>query len=153
MARSSIKSLSTTNKILLGLLIMWISFSFFTIFFNAIKTLTEEKQWLFLSSEQKKEKIFGDIYLFFAFINKNTPAHTNIILYPHTEELFYFGIYNLYPKKIATARDYSELTSLSKETQYEYIATYNKEVFIPHFKKITSFSTIAKNFGILYKRV
>jgi len=146
------KHLSPQNLIFLLILLLWALLSFFSLFYNGAKAISDGRQWIPLAESQKKYIIFGDMYSFFVFVQDNTPKNARIILYPHTEEMFYRGIYELYPRIAATAKNYSELNNLAQTGKYDYIATFNVAVNIDNFQQIASLSGKQQNFGIVYKR-
>lgn len=131
----------------------WIILTLFSLAYNVINGFVDAKNWLPLSDSEKKYKLFGDMYVFFAFVKQHTPASTSILLYPHTEEIFYRGIYDLYPRVIYTAKDIHELKDTIKKKPTLYIATYDTSISLDGYEKIASFSgKKSTNFGILYKR-
>lgn len=139
------------QTIIIYTLLIWVTIALFSTIYNLAKAYSDAKTWLPLSDLQKKHLIFGDLYNFFIFLNMKTQSRVSILLYPHTEELFYRGVYDMYPRIITTATTFQQLLLLSQSNRPEFIATYNTIVSIDGYTKFASFSG-EKNFGVLYKR-
>lgn len=140
------------NLFFILLLSAWILVSLLSIFYNAQKSISEAKQWIPLTDSQKKYLIFGDMYSFFTFIKGNTAQTATVLLYPHTEEMFYRGIYELYPRKTFTAKNSTELINKIHTQEPLYVATYDSKIEMSGYEEIASFSGKQNNYGILYKK-
>src|SRR6266550_146057 len=90
----------TKIKILLFLVILWVIIAFFNVTYNTIKSVSEAKQWMFLTNQQKQTKIFGDITNVFITINNDTNKNARVLLFTKDNMLFYLSRYYLYPKKV-----------------------------------------------------
>lgn len=134
------------------MLCLWSLLSVFSVLYNLQKSVSEAKQWIPLSDAQKKYLLFGDVYSFLMFIKDNTSQTTTILLYPHSEELFYRGIYDLYPRNITTATQ-QNLHARVQTIKPTFIATYNAVITVEGYQKIASFSGKQHNYGELYKRL
>jgi hypothetical protein len=146
------RNTTVLSLVFLILLSVWILLSITSIIINGFKAISQESKLLILTDSQKKYLIFGDLYLFFSFVETNTPKHASIILYPHTEEIFYRGIYELYPRITYTAKNVTEVERLIRTKSPDYIAVYNKTLTVNNYEQLASFSGKQSNFGILYKR-
>ncbi|MDE2590283.1 MAG: hypothetical protein KGL95_11555 [Patescibacteria group bacterium] len=142
-----------TSIVFLVLFACWIVFALISILYNVAKSVSEEKTWGTLTDTQKKYVLFGDVYSFFMFVKNNTLPTASVILYPHTEELFYRGIYELYPRKMTTATTKSALIKDIQTIKPDFVAIYNSPITIDSYQEIASFSGQNHNFGMLYKRL
>jgi len=125
--------------------------SVFNVFYNSVKSISEIKNWAFLSDYQKREKIFGDLFVFIDLINKNTKNKSEILIIAKDEMPFYLSRYFLFPKKVYR-QDSLNIAQIDKEKKYQYIAVYNQEVELKNYRQIKMFkSENEKNFGILFK--
>lgn len=121
------------KKIFIILIALWTLISIAAIFHNALKLSSEVKEWVFISDQEKRYKIFGDLYNFFIFIDKNTD-NEKILIVSDDVRTFYLGAYYLYPKKIDVISE-SEIDSFKYFENYKYVALFNVE------KKLKGFST------------
>lgn len=103
---------------------MWVIIATGRTFYNFTKVLSEEKDWIFLTDTQKREKIFGDLNSFFTFVQKHTPLKSKIIFLSPGGKTYYLGRYYLYPREIAYAKDVNEALSLTKTNKYTYLLLY-----------------------------
>lgn len=134
------------------LLSLWIVFSLVSVVYNTLKIFPETKQWFFLSDLQKRQQIFGDIYDFLVFIEKNTSYNSDVAILSADVKTHYLSLYYLYPRKIVDTSTQSRLSTLATSKKITYIATYNNSIDYPQYEKIASFSSTNNNsFGHLYK--
>ena len=141
-------------KILLTLMSIWVILGFLNVFYNTYKTISEAKQWLFISDQEKRYKIFGDLYTFFIDINKDTPNNTHVLIYSKDVRTFYLGIYYLYPRIISTVDSIDKFTVLTTSKNYNYIAIYNEKIPVIGYKEIRKYrSKSSKSFWIIYKKL
>lgn len=89
-----------SRTILLIFITLWFLIAFFRTFFNLSKLITEEPRWYFLSTEEKKEKQFGEMHLFFRFAQKIVPPRSNILLYTENGMAYYLSRYYFYPTTV-----------------------------------------------------
>ncbi len=98
---------------------------------NFIKIYTEERQWIFLTDEQKREKIFGEIYSYISFIQNNTSNKSSIISFNADAKTYYLGRYFLYPKKFISYAKQSDFVNNINSNIYDYViykATKNDDM-------------------------
>jgi len=86
--------------ILLLILFLWAFIAFGRTIFNASKLITEERKWVFLTDEEKREKQFGEKHLFFRFVQKNTDSNSNILFFTNDGMAYYLARYYLYPTTV-----------------------------------------------------
>lgn len=121
--------------------------------YNAINTVSEIKNWYFLTDTQKREKIFGDLYSFFVFIQLQIKREKELLLFSKDVKTHYFGMYLFYPTVITDTSSEKILQQLAKSKKFRFIGTYNKTFFLEGYEQIASFSSkSSQNFGMLYKR-
>lgn len=96
------------------LLSVWLVMSFLRTAYNFTKVFTEEKQWLFLSDEEKRIKIFGDSFVLYKFTEINTSKQANIVIISKDKKAYYLGRYFLYPRKITYASGIKEINLVEK---------------------------------------
>ncbi|MBI2031153.1 MAG: hypothetical protein HYT08_00920 [Candidatus Levybacteria bacterium] len=128
--------LSLKRKILLLLLLIWIVLSFLSVFYNAVKSVSEAKAWLPLSDSEKRQKIFGNLHPFFIFIKTHTEKNSNILIFSDDAKTYYLGIYYLYPRIIYTTENIKEFSFLAKTLKYDYIAIFNNNFSGNNYKLI-----------------
>ena len=140
----------TSHKFLLLLILLWIALSFTSILHNSVKSITEIRDWYFLSDTEKRQKIFGDLYTVTMLIEKNTTKKSQILLVAEEKMPYYLTRYYLYPRRIylTTAKD---LARTNKENKYPYIFAYNTKISNKNYKEIASFSSRTGNYGSLYE--
>lgn len=106
------------------LIILWLAMSFVRTFYNVSKIFTEERTWIMLSDEQKREKLFGDLHSLFRFAQKQTPASSNIIFLAPGGKTYFLGRYYLYPRKLKWVKNTEEVYRISSSKEYSYILMY-----------------------------
>lgn len=144
-----------TKKIIyLLLIIFWILLSFCFTLYNFKTLIIDAKEWLPLSDYQKRHKIFGDFYDFVIFVNLRTEINSSILFYSNYDMMGLISRYYTYPRNVYLSNDsQNSLIASINKFNYDYIATYNKELVINGYNKISFFeSKNNSNFGFLYKR-
>jgi hypothetical protein len=140
------------KKVLYFLVIFWVFLSVFNIFYNVKKTITEIQEWSVLSDNQKRHKIFGDLYDFFIQVNKYTEPNAKILVSSNDGMTSGIGRYYIYPRMLIWPREEKKFKELVKEKKISYIFSYNKFLSFSGYKKIASFSSkTSTNYAILYK--
>ncbi|HVZ11463.1 MAG TPA: hypothetical protein VG965_00360 [Patescibacteria group bacterium] len=158
---------------LLFLLLAWVVIASFRTISNTMKIFTEERQWVFLTDDQKRGKIYGDVYSMYKKIDGVTKKESNILLWSQDGKTFYILRYLLYPKRVywlnsglhptnyqteagkiinSSYMNINSLTDIHKFTSNDYLLIY-------HGDKLTnskSFQTVAsfksnKTTSYLYK--
>ncbi len=146
------KKISSKRKILLLLILIWIIFSFLSVFYNAIKSVSEAKEWIPLSDSEKKEKIFGDVYNFAEFIKANTENNSKILLLINDGMYYYYSRYDIYPRRIIWADTSDELKELMNKDKFNYAVIYDKKINLNGYEqKSVFFSKKLNELLILYK--
>ena len=141
------------KKFFLSLLIfIWIISGFFNVFFNSFKSISEIREWVPLSDYEKREKIFGELYPFLNFVEKNTLPESNILIFSSDIKTHYLAIYYLYPRITYDTYSEKELNDLTKKRKYTYIALFKEEKHISGYEKITTLTKDKKYVGTLYKK-
>jgi len=110
------------------ILAAWFFVSFFRTFYNFSKVYTEERQWMFLSDDEKRSKTFGDIYNFLEFIGENTKTHDSILFFFSNKKYFagtgYLSTYFLYPRQIYFSQFKKDTISIINSKKFDYIVLY-----------------------------
>lgn len=112
--------------------------------YNGLKTYTEVRDWYFLSDTQKREKIFGDLYTAFLFIDKNTVENASLLIVSSDVRAFFLGRYYLYPKKITVVATAKEL---AQQALPEYVASIGSSLKLKGYMLIKTKGNV-----FLYKR-
>lgn len=108
----------------ISIIILWIAMSFIRTFYNISKIFTEEKEWMVLSDEQKREKLFGDLHNLFSFVEKQTPEDSSIIFLAPGGKTYFLGRYYLYPRKLKWVKSPNSVNSILSLGSYSYILMY-----------------------------
>lgn len=112
------------NKILSFIILLWIGIALVRTLYNFSKIITEEKNWIYLTTEQKKEKQFGDRHLFFRFVKANIPSGSNILFDTNDGMAYYLARYYLYPTTVIwEQRQFSEWGN-GINRNYNYVINY-----------------------------
>lgn len=109
------------KKIFIWMLALWMIISVFDVFYNSIKFVSEARHWLPLSDEQKRVEVYGNVYNFLKFIEKNTPKKSSVLIYSKDDKAYYLGRYILYPRYVSVyGISYSNDLRINK---FDYIAS------------------------------
>jgi len=87
-------------KLLIILFFLWILISTVRTLYNLSKLFTEEKAWMHLSEEEKKNKSYGDIEIIYRKITGITKKGDCIFLVSQKDTAYFLLRYLLYPQKI-----------------------------------------------------
>ncbi len=117
--------------------------------YNIVTTVSEIKDWYFLTDIQKRHKIFGNLYDFFTFIDKNTPENAKILIVSSDVRTFFLSRYYLYPKKIIVLSSPKDISDL--KIAYEYIASYGMPLSLNEYSLILTCGA-KDGKGFLYKK-
>lgn len=107
------------------LLLLWLGLSLLRTLNNLSKIATEERFWIKLSSEQKHKKLFGDIYTFIDFVDKNTRSKSKILFISYDGKPYYYGRYLLFPKILIYESNINNISKQKEINIYDYLAFYN----------------------------
>ena|SRR3989344_6465293 len=110
------------NRALIFLLICWIGIAFVRTSINTIKIFTEERQWLYLDEDKKRDIIYGDIYGIFRKVNTLANINSNIFLLSQDGKAFFVLRYLLYQKKIYWVKNIKEVYRSSNN---DYVIVYH----------------------------
>jgi hypothetical protein len=134
-------------------ILFWFFLSIFNVFYNSAKSISEFHTWAYLSNIQKKQKIFGDQYNYFLFIDDHTNKNAKILFLSSDVMAFYYGRYQNYPRLLSWVKDTVEVKQALRMQKYSYIATYDTELRREDYILVASFSgQQSSHFGYLYKR-
>lgn len=78
----------------------WISISIFRLFHNMFRLFVEENNLLFVSKEEKREALYGDIYYVVKYIEQNTSETDVTLLLANDGKEYFIARYLLYPRKV-----------------------------------------------------
>lgn len=148
-------------KILLLILAIWLSIALLRTFYNFTKLVTEEREWYYLSDEEKRAKQYGDIHYFLRFIQDNTKPSSNIIFITDNPKAYFLSRYYWYPTK--RVGYFEDFLWDNKMLIYDYYVIYpsnhkhlndivNKRKDIKNFKKIATYKGMNGEIGELYKK-
>lgn len=115
------------NYSLLILISVWFCLAFLRTFYNVSKTYTEEREWISLSDEEKRNKIFGDLHTFFRFVQKNTKEGSRILFLSPGGKTYYVGLYYLYPTRITYVKNIMEARGLMEKNKFDYLLVYQTQ--------------------------
>ena len=113
--------------LLLMLVFFWFAISLLRTGYNLSKVYTEERAWIFLSDEEKRNKIFGDLHIFFRFVQKNTKEGSRILFLSPGGKTYYVGLYYLYPTKITYVKNSMEARGLMEKNKFDYLLVYQTQ--------------------------
>lgn len=147
--------------ILILILIVWLGISVLRTTYNISKIFTEEKNWIFISDEEQRAKLFGDLYFLYKFVEASTPKNSNIIFISPGGKAYYLGRYYLYPRKVIYVKNPKEMNKLSLN-KYNFILMYQTsdpalneynslEWKLEGFNSIATYSLGKNSKGTLYK--
>ncbi len=88
------------KKFVILFITFWIVLSVFRTLFNFSKIFTEERVWIGISDEQKREKIFGPVYSFLQIIKQQTIKNDVVLMKTDDLKNFYIARYVLYPTRV-----------------------------------------------------
>lgn len=128
-------------KIVGTFMLVWLSIAIASVLYNAIKIPYELKEWLGLSSYEKKVKIFGEIYELIDFISRNTEEKSRVLILSPDNKSFYLSAYYLYPRIIHTAADEKELLEKMKTYKTDYILAIKNNFLKDKYKTVKTFTT------------
>lgn len=150
--RELVKDQAVYNKILLVFLIIWTAFAVVSVAYNAVKTISEVKEWAFLSDNEKRYKIFDNLHDYFVFIQNNTNPNGSILLYSEDARAFYLSKYYLYPRKVDLADNVQDLKKMADSGEYMYLAVSEDKV-VPQVYQMAASGSSKKNLEFfLYKK-
>lgn len=133
------------------LLVAWGILAIGSVGYNAVNTVSEVKNWYFLTDTQKREKLFGDLYTFFTFIDKNTPEDASILLKSFDVRTFFLGRYYLYPKKITVVESSKDIKA---QVSPQYVASFGSPMKLQDYVLIETCSMKkTKQKVFLYKKI
>jgi len=105
---------------LINLFFLWIALSFSRTIYNVIKIPAQEKMWFYLSEDQKKATYYGDIYIIYNYLQKNTKTSDLLYIQTHEDIAYFLLRYLLYPHKIFRITLTKELPKNSHYYLIEY---------------------------------
>lgn len=152
--KGTMKLKKSIIRLFLILIMIWLVASFIRTIYNISKIFTEELEWLSLSDEEKRIKLFGDLHYFFRFVEKNTDNNSKILLYSFDGDAFYLSVYYLYPRKITYIRFLDKnLDNILKENDFSYLVFYykNADDTLANLSKSIAHKCFFNNTNVVYK--
>ncbi len=141
------------KKIFFFLFFLWITIAIFNIFYNTVRSISEVREWAFLSDSAKRQKAFGDQYDFIIFVNSHTVNNTHILFFSKDDMTYLLSRYYLYPRIVKSTNDKNLFMKLTKSGSYNYLAIYDNSFTLTDYQQIASYSSkTTKNFAYLYKQ-
>lgn len=112
---------------LLSVLIFWFFIGVARLFFNTTRMFTTEREWLFMSDDEKRTRLLGQEHIFLKHVQKITPKDAVIQVYIPSQDIlpgiFYKTIYYLYPRELS----FEASTVLIHSKRADYLVSYAKE--------------------------
>lgn len=143
---------SATMKGFQLLLFAWTFFAISSVGYNVIKGGIEYNEWWHLTDSQKRQKIFGNIFIFLSFIDDNTQKTSEILLFSQDIKTYYLSKYYLYPRIVTTTTDKNKIIPLLKSRKFSYVALHTSKLLPSNYLQDNSYILLSKNsFGFLYK--
>ncbi len=149
-------------KVFLIILIgLWVILSISRIAFNISKLYTEETHWVFLTDEQKREKQFGEKYVFFKYIKESIKDHSNILLFTDDGMAYYLARYFLYPTTVIWGeRQFIEWgNDINRDYSYAIFYPVKRPILEEKkiingisYTKVKEFKVKGSTKGIVYKK-
>lgn len=133
------------NIIFLFLIAAWFILSVIFTLYNAVKSVSEIKQWYPLSDSQRRYKIFGNLYSFLIFLDSKTQKNSKILVYSKDVRTYYLGIYYTYPRTIYVVDNKKIFYKSLSSHKFDYIAVYGNLVLPDKYTLVGS-----KPFGKIY---
>lgn len=142
------------------LLTLCISIALTRTAYNFSKLATEEREWYFLTDEEKKEKQFGEKHTFFRFVQENIEKGSNVLFYTNDGMAYYLARYYLYPTTLIWGeREFTEWGNDINRT-YQYVLYFPSNKTMPNsitirniqYKKLTEFKYNKSVRGVIYRR-
>lgn len=130
--------------------ILWFILAFVRTGYNFSKIFFEEKQWLSLSDEKKREKIFGENHNLFRLVESKTDQSSKIILISKDMKDYYVGRYYLYPRHLLYLQEMKDFNQLNKKNDYVLIYNNFPRSFI-NGSKIMAYKNIASLYKIRHE--
>ena len=62
------------------MILLWVVLSLGRVSYNIYRVFTKEKEWFYLSNEEKKIKTFGDLHIFLTLISQKTKSDSKITI-------------------------------------------------------------------------
>ncbi|OGH19477.1 MAG: hypothetical protein A3F31_01955 [Candidatus Levybacteria bacterium RIFCSPHIGHO2_12_FULL_38_12] len=112
------------KKLLYFVIVTWVCISIIRTIYNVSKIVTEEKDWIFITEDRKREKIFGDLHPFLKFVEKNTPQNSSILFLSSGGKAHYLGRYYLYPRKLMYVASQKKISAVLKNCSCSYLLIY-----------------------------
>lgn len=129
------------------ILVLWMFISVLRLGNNLSKIYTEERNWIFISDEQKRKMLFGNLNDFYRFLEKNTPENSEMVLLAPEGKSNYLSKYYLYPRIVIYTKSPSDAEKLIKSKKFNYFVLYNDNM--EELKKFSDyFSSRIKNSSI-----
>jgi hypothetical protein len=116
------------KRVFFVLIFVWAGIAGCNVVYNMVKSVSEVKEWAFLSDSQRRQKAFGAAYDFTQVIAVHTPQNATILLYTTDTLLPLLSRYYLYPRVITMVNNKKQLDSLSRSMKFDYLAVYDKSL-------------------------
>jgi len=131
------------------LIIVWFVISIIRVANNVLRIYTQERQWIFLTDDQKREKLFGEPFDFLTLIANKTPSTAKIATFLPKPDIepgsFYLSQYFLYPRNVQSISPINE--GILKKDKFEYLAIYYPKNYKLTINTIWHYKIIGKYVG------
>lgn len=139
---------------LLFFLVLWFVIGVARLFFNTTRMFTTEREWFFMSDDEKRIRLLGQEHVFLKNIQKITPVDAVIQVYIPSHDIlpgiFYKTIYYLYPRKLSFENSLSQVGSGRGDYFISYTEKKDNFILISGATKIYEYQ-IGDVFAQLYK--
>jgi hypothetical protein len=134
------------------LILFLLIFSVGSVAYNSAKIFSEYNEWGRLTDFQKRDKLFGNFYERYLFINNHTPNSAKILLYSSDGMEYYVLRYYLYPKKIFYTTSKDEFVSQAMSKQYVYMVASDTNLQLEGYDKKVSSNNKKQSFILFIKK-
>ena len=135
------------------LVCIWIGLSLLAVSVNAMRFVTDYREWGVLTDTQKRQKLFGERYTFSILMNEKTNKNAHILFYTDDEMAFYISRYYLYPKTIIFEHDKKKAIEAIKEKKFPYLAFFNRSLSTPGYEVVGSLPNGSNHKAYIYKKL
>jgi hypothetical protein len=116
------------RAVFIFVVVLWFLVSILRTFYNIARLFPEIKEWMFLSEDQKRIKMFGDNYSFVQFIKENLEQGSSVAIYTPdstiSRQLHLLSTYYLYPGKILFLHNLNNLEKTINNKITNNVAIY-----------------------------
>lgn len=125
------------KNIIVIIIIFWIFLAALRTFYNFSKIFTEEGRWIRMSIDEKKGKLFGEEYVYYAYLSKLLTNDSRVVVFSDDAKPYLIGRYQLYPMYVVHVRSYQSLKDEIRRRPTDVVMLYKlSEMEIKNVEKI-----------------